>query len=69
MDDSQFLSLVRELPQNEQIGQALRRGASVSDLRSIAVGQGMTTMAADGIRRAARGQTTLAEFFRVLHLR
>jgi len=49
-----------------EIGQALRRGASVDELRTIAVGQGMTTMAADGIRRAAAGLTSLDEVFRVL---
>jgi type II secretory ATPase GspE/PulE/Tfp pilus assembly ATPase PilB-like protein len=49
-----------------EIGAALRRGAGVEELRGIAVGQGMTTLAADGIRRAAAGQTSLAEVFRVL---
>jgi general secretion pathway protein E len=49
-----------------EIGAALRHGAGVDELRSIAVGQGMTTIAADGIRRAAAGQTSLAEVFRVL---
>jgi excisionase family DNA binding protein len=52
-----------------EIAQALRRGAGVDELRAIAVGQGMTTMAADGVRRAAEGQTTLDEVFRVLSLR
>ena len=52
-----------------EIGKALRRGASVDEMRAIAVGQGMTTLAADGIRRAAAGQTTLPEVFRVLSLR
>ena len=49
-----------------EIGAALRRGASVEELRTIAVGQGMTTMAADGVRRAAAGETTLQEVQRVL---
>ena len=48
-----------------EIGRALRRGASVEEMRAIAVGQGMTTMAADGIRRAAEGRTTLDEVIRV----
>jgi general secretion pathway protein E len=51
-----------------EIGKALRENSSVDDLRSIAVGQGMTTMAADGIRRAANGETTLDEVFRILGL-
>lgn len=52
-----------------EVAQALRRGASVDEMRVIAVGQGMTTMAADGVRRAAEGRTTLDEVFRVLSLR
>jgi len=49
-----------------EIGAALRRNASVDEMRAIAVGQGMTTMAADGIRKAAEGKTSLDEVFRVL---
>ena len=49
-----------------QIGEALRRGAGVDELRTLAVGQGMTTMAADGIRRAATGETSLDEALRVV---
>jgi len=49
-----------------EIGRALRRGASVDELRTLAIGQGMTTMAADGLRRAAKGETTIEEVFRVL---
>jgi general secretion pathway protein E len=49
-----------------EIGKALRTSPSVSELRTIAVGQGMTTMAADGVRRAAEGQTALSEVVRVL---
>lgn len=49
-----------------EIGTALRRGASVDELRTIAVGQGMTTMAADGVRKAAQGKTTLDEVLRLL---
>ena len=49
-----------------EIGRALRDGAPVEQLQAIAVGQGMTTQAADGVRRAAEGQTTLQEVFNVL---
>jgi type II secretory ATPase GspE/PulE/Tfp pilus assembly ATPase PilB-like protein len=38
-----------------EIAQAIRRGASVDELRSLAVQQGMTTLAADTIHRAASG--------------
>lgn len=57
--------LVEAMQITDQIGAALRRDASEDELRTIAVGQGMTTLAADGVRRAAEGETTLAEVFRV----
>ena len=49
-----------------EIGRALRAGASVDELRALAVGQGMTTFAADGIRRAVNGQTSLDEVLSVI---
>lgn len=52
-----------------EIGKALRENASIDELRMIAVKQGMTTMAADGIRRAANGETSLAEVLRTLGVR
>jgi general secretion pathway protein E len=51
-----------------EIGGALRRRASVGEIRDLAVSQGMTTMAAHGLRRAAAGETTLEEVFRTLGL-
>jgi excisionase family DNA binding protein len=45
---------------------ALRRGATDTELRSLAVGQGFVTMAADGVRKAAEGLTTLDELQRSL---
>jgi type II secretory ATPase GspE/PulE/Tfp pilus assembly ATPase PilB-like protein len=48
-----------------EIGKAMREGASRDELQRIAVSQGMTTMGADGVRRAARGETTLDEVIRV----
>lgn len=51
-----------------EIAKALREDAPAETLRSIAVLQGMTTMAADGIRRAANGETSLSEVFRTLGL-
>jgi len=48
-----------------EIGRALRDGASTEKLQAIAVSQGMRTLAADGIRRAAKGETTLDEVIRV----
>ncbi len=51
-----------------QVASALRRGATVEQIERIAVSEGMTTIAADGIRRAAEGQTTLQEVFGLLGL-
>ena len=47
------------------LARALRERASVDELRRIAVAEGMSTMQADGIRKAAAGITTLAEIRRV----
>lgn len=58
--------LAEALEVTPEIGQALRGNATVDELRTIAVSQGMTTMVADGVRRAAAGQTTLDEVFRTL---
>ena len=44
-----------------RISSALTRGATAADLRAIAVSEGMTTLAVDGIRRAAEGKLSLAE--------
>ena len=45
---------------------ALSNGASVAELRSIAVSEGMSTLAADGIRRAGKGETSLAEVIKTV---
>ncbi len=57
-------ALVEMMVLSEPIGSALRRGASEHELHTIAVGCGMTTMSADGVRRAATGETSLDEVFR-----
>jgi type IV pilus assembly protein PilB len=53
--------IAETLEMTPEIASALRRKATTEEIRTIAVGQGMTTMAADGIRRAAQGQVSLAE--------
>ena len=58
--------IAEALEVSPEIGKALRDGASVDELRRIAVEQGMTTMPADGVRRAAAGETTLDEVMRVI---
>lgn len=52
-----------------EIAAAVRRGATADELRMIAIGQGMATMAADGIRRAAEGKTSLDEILRMFEVR
>jgi type II secretory ATPase GspE/PulE/Tfp pilus assembly ATPase PilB-like protein len=49
--------------------EALVDGADIAELRTIAIADGTTTLAADGIRRASAGETTLAEVWRVLGIR
>ena len=50
------------------VSKALRAGAPAEELRRAAIADGMTTMAADGARKAAEGVTTLEEVRRVLSL-
>lgn len=46
------------------IAAALRQGVAAAELRRLAIAQGMTTLAADGLWRAARGETSLDEVLR-----
>jgi len=50
---------------DEPLREAILRKASSSEIKSIAVRGGMTTMFEDGIIKAREGQTTLEEVFRV----
>ena len=47
-----------------EVAAAIRKGKSTEQLQQIAVEQGMTTIAADGVRKAAAGETTLDEVLR-----
>jgi type II secretory ATPase GspE/PulE/Tfp pilus assembly ATPase PilB-like protein len=58
--------IAETLEMTPEIASALRRKATTQEIRTIAVGQGMTTMAADGIRRAAQGQVSLAEVLSIV---
>lgn len=49
-----------------EIGRSLRAGATADELRRTAISQGMTTMAADGTRKAAKGLTTLDEILSIV---
>ena len=52
-----------------EIRAALRQGASVEEIRSIAIEQGMVPLPADGVRRAGEGYTSLEEALRVVAIR
>ena len=56
--------LAETLAMSPAVAAALRAGATAGELRRTAVEQGMTTMAADGVRRAAAGVTSLTEALR-----
>ncbi len=60
--------IVETLEVTPAIKELLREGADAEALRDQAVREGMTTMAADGVRRAAAGETTIDEVRRVLGL-
>ncbi len=48
------------------VAAVLRSGGTAEDIQAAAVSDGMQTMAADGIARAARGETALEEVLRAL---
>ena len=50
---------------SEEIGAAIKERAPTSEIERIATNAGMTTLLADGLSRALRGETTLAEVLRV----
>ena len=55
------------MPIDEAIRDAMLKKASASDIKKIAVSEGMKTMVEDGFEKAAKGITTLAEVLRVIH--
>ena len=52
---------------DDEIREAILKKASASDIRTIAIENGMTTMLNDGIQKATTGETTIAEVLRVIH--
>jgi general secretion pathway protein E len=53
------------LPISDAIREAIARGASVGEVRAVAVNQGMRPLRTDGIAKVAQGVTTLEEVLRV----
>lgn len=58
--------VVELLEVTPEIGKAVRERAGIDELTEIAIGQGMITIAADAVRRAANGETSLDETMRVV---
>jgi type II secretory ATPase GspE/PulE/Tfp pilus assembly ATPase PilB-like protein len=52
---------------NGPVREAVLKKASASEIKKIAVSQGMTTMLEDGIDKAKQGITTIDEVLRILH--
>ena len=60
------IGLYEVLTLTEALTKALLRRAPAEELREIAVQNGMRTLLADGIRKAASGQTTIKEVLRAV---
>lgn len=60
------IGLYEVLTLTEPLTEALLRRAPAEELRDIAVENGMRTLLADGIRKAAEGQTTVKEVLRAV---
>lgn len=60
--------IAETLEMTPELDRAIRTGVEPANLRRLAVEQGMTTLAADGIRRYAAGETTLSEVLRVARI-
>ena len=60
------ISLFELLVVDEGLRELIARPASTADIRAAAIEAGMTTLLADGVEKAARGVTTVAEVMRVL---
>lgn len=55
------------LEMDDEIRVALMRNADASEIKKIAVKNGMTTMIEDGFLKATQGTTTIEEILRVIH--
>jgi type IV pilus assembly protein PilB len=52
---------------DDEIREAILRKASASELKKIAIKNGMTTMVEDGFNKVIKGETTIEEVLRVVH--
>ncbi|OPZ91612.1 MAG: Type II secretion system protein E [candidate division TA06 bacterium ADurb.Bin417] len=61
--------IAETLEMTPEVGRLLLEGAPAEEIERAAVGQGMITFAADGMRRAAAGETTIEEVLLTLALK
>ncbi|MBC7836538.1 type II/IV secretion system protein [Acetobacteraceae bacterium] len=61
------LAILEVIAADDDIRAAILRKAPSSELKAIAVQNGMTTMLEDGIAKARAGETTVEEVLRVVH--
>lgn len=61
------ISINEILVADEKIKEAILRKAGNKELKELAEKQGMTTMLADGVKKALQGTTTIEEVFRVIN--
>jgi type IV pilus assembly protein PilB len=59
------MAVTEVMPVSEQIEHLALARAPASEIRRAAIGEGMVTLRDDGLRKAARGDTTLEEVIRV----
>ena len=59
------MAVTEVMPVTEEIEQLATTGASAAQIRKAAIAAGMVTLRDDGLRKAARGETTLDEVIRV----
>ena len=59
------MAVTEVMPIDEEIERMAMDRSAASDIRKVAVANGMVTLRDDGLRKVARGDTTLEEVLRV----
>ena len=61
------IGIYEVLTVDDEVREAILRRASATELRAIAIRNGMTPMIEDGLHKVANGETTIEEVLRVIH--
>lgn len=61
------IGIYEVMEMDDEIRMAIMRNADSSEIKKIALKNGMTTMLEDGFRKAVDGDTTIEEILRVIH--